>query len=457
MTHRMRGGSVPQRNMNNMNLNMNSVNNCNFKNNIGLIPLNNFIKNNINVLNFNPNINMINSPNNFNNFGGGRSINQINNIIPMNNLNQVNNINMINNNQKMNQMNNINQVNNRYNFNQMNNNMNNMNNNFIRQNNFIVKPVISKSINDNNFAFAFRHSNSNEISNQNNFFNNNNIKKFNSNKSNSFNGEIQMMFSFMSGQFFNETGKPYEKLSEVINRFKTKCPEELKKFLSYCICNGKPADINKTLEELGIKNGQKILFVENKNAKNQFKMTRKEEKRFNKYKGEYYSLKILNNIAKNNNQPYSDEFDSYTSFYNSKDKSASISVKEHIHLLAYCLTNFNWKCNLCNIIYDKKNGRYYCSKCNFNICEKCHYNREYVIKKSFPENTIPSNLNVKDNFLKTDYHEEHSLVYCRCSKNLTCFNEWTCDNCKSHYTNDKWLFYCTLCNFHLCLSCCGYT
>ena len=131
---------------------------------------------------------------------------------------------------------------------------------------------------------------------------------------------------------------------------------------------------------------------------------------------EYYSLKILNNIAKNKNQPYSNEFESYSSFYNSKDKSVSITVKEHMHLLTYCLTNFDWKCNLCNIKYDKKKGRYYCSKCNFNIWEKCHYNREYVTKKSFPENTIPSNLNVKDNFLKTDYHEEHPLVYCRCQK-----------------------------------------
>ena len=489
----MRGGSVPQRNMINMYLNMNNANNIDFQNNIGVIQMNNFINNNMNFVNINPNINMINSPNNFNNYGGGRNFNQMNNMFPMNNLNQVNNINMMNNNQKMNQMNNVNQINNRYNFNQMNNmnninnvnnmnnmnnmnnvnnmnnmnninninnmnNMNNRNNNFKRQNNF-MKPVISKSYNDNNFAFAFRHSNSNEIPNQNNFFINNNIKIFNSSKSNSINfkeKEIQMTFSFMSGQLFSESGKPYEKLSEVINRFKSKCPEELKKFLSHCICNGKPADINKTLEELGIKNEQKILFIQNKNANNQFKMTRREKKRFNKYKVEYYSLKILNNIAKNKNQSYSNEFESYSSFYNSKDKSASISVKEHMHLLAYCLTNFDWKCNLCNINYDKKKGRYYCSKCDFNICEKCHYDREYVTKKSFPENTVPSNLNVKDNFLVTDYHEEHPLVYCRCSKNLTCFNEWTCDNCKSLYTNDKWLFYCTLCNFHLCLSCCGY-
>ena len=432
--------------------------------------MNNFINNNISYLNINPNFNMNNCPNNFNNFGGGRNFNQMNDVMPMNNIGQFNNMNMMNNNQKMNQMNNVNQMNNRYNFNQMNNmnninnmnnmnnvnNMNNRNNNFMRQNNF-MKLFISKSNNEDNFAYAFRHSNSNEIPNQNNFFINNNIKIFNSSKSNNINfkeKEIQMTFSFMSGQLFNESGKPYEKLSEVINRFKTKCPEELKKFLSHCICNGKPADINKTLEELGIKNGQNILFVQNKN--NKFKMTRREKERFNKYRMEYYSLKILNNIAKNKNQPYLNEFESYSSFYNSKDKSATISVKEHMHLLAYCLTNFDWNCNLCNINYDKKKGRYYCSKCDFNICEKCHYEREYITKKSFPENTIPSNLNVKDNFLMTDYHEEHPLVYCRCSKNLTCFNEWTCDNCKSLYTNDKWLFYCTLCNFHLCLSCCGY-
>jgi hypothetical protein len=363
--------------------------------------------------------------------------NQINNNIQFNNVNQIKN-NQFNN---MNQMNNMNQINNI--------NMN-IHNNF-------VKPVLNKA-NDNNFAFAFRKSISNEIPNQ---LNLNNVKNnFNFPLSNSIpknnNDDINMRFSFISAQTFNVSGKPYEKLSEVINRFKSQCPEELKKLLPFCIYNAKPVDKNKSLQELGIKNGHQILFVKNKNPRNEFKMNRIENKRFNKFKGEYLSLKILNDIEnqkKNNLNPK--DFESYVSFYNKKDKSNSVSVKEHGHLLAYCLINFNWKCNLCYTNYDKSKGRYYCSKCDFNICENCHYKNKYLTKKSFPKNTCPSNSSIKVNFLKTDYHE-HNLVYCRCSKNLAFFSDWTCDNCRGNYNNDIWMFYCTLCNYHLCCDCCGY-
>ena len=82
--------------------------------------------------------------------------------------------------------------------------------------------------------------------------------------------------------------------------------------------NGKPADKNKTLQELGIKNGQPILFVKNKNIKNELKMSHRERRSFNKHRGEYYSLKILNDIEKKNNND-SKEFESYESFYNKKD------------------------------------------------------------------------------------------------------------------------------------------
>ena len=464
-------------NMNNMSIN-NNINNWNQMNN-----MNQF--NNINNINKMNNMNQINSMNLMNN-------NQFNNMSQMNNYNQFNNMNRINNNNNqfnnmnqvnnMNQMNNMNQINimnNMTNMNQFNNinqinnnqfnNMNNMNqfNNMYQINNIninmhnnFVKPILNK-VNDNNFAFAFRKNISNEIPNQLNI--NKAKNNFNFPISNSIakncNDDINMInmrFSFMSAQTFNVSGKPYEKLSEVINRFKSQCPEPLKKLLPYCIYNAKPVDKNKSLQELGIKNGHQILFIKNKNPRNEFIMNKIENKRFNKFRGEYLSLKILNEIEnQKKNNLNSNDFESYVSFYNKKDKFYSVSVKEHGHLLAYCLTNFHWKCNLCYKNYDKSKGRYYCSKCDFNICENCHYKNKYLTKKSFPKNTCPSNSSIKVNFIKTDYHE-HNLVYCRCSKNLAFFSDWTCDNCRGNYNNDIWMFYCTLCNYHLCCDCGGY-
>ena len=420
--------------------------------------INNNVMNSMN----NQKLMMLNSQNEFNNMGGAQNINFLMNDnmnLMNNNMNQMNK----NMNPMYNNMNQMNMFNNRYDKNNnMINNMNNccMNNNMdIKMNNFMsinnncminnfdipnIKPVLDVDNKNNNFAFPFRKSISNEIKETPkiaNFLINNN--------------HIKMRFSFQTGQNFDVYGKPYDRLIDVINRFEKECPEMLKKLLKNCICNGKPADRNKTLSELEIKNGGNILFVENKHANKGYRLTQKEKERYSKYKGEFYALKILNKSVNNNNQSNSNELKSYSSFYNSKDKDYSVSVKEHKHLLVYCLTNFDWKCNLCLINYEKSNGRYYCSKCDFNICENCHYNRNYIMKKSFPKDTFPSNLSVKDNYLNTDLHE-HPLIYCRISKNLAFFNDWNCSNCFGNYNNNIWSFYCTVCNYHLCLSCCGY-
>ena len=409
-----------------MNSNMNVMNNCCMNNNMD-IRVNNFKNNNMNnnCMNNNVDIRMnrfLKNPMNnncMNNNMGNRMNNNMNNNIINNNCFNIN-------------------MKNRYN-NNMNNNC--MINNFDMPN---IKPVLDADNKNNNFAFPFRKSISNEIKEMPkiaNFLINNN--------------HIKMRFSFQTGQNFDVYGKPYDRLIDVINRFEKECPEMLKKLLKNCICNGKPADRNKTLSELEIKNGGNILFVENKHANKGYRLTQKEEERYSKYKGEFYALKILNKSVNNNNQSNSNELKSYSSFYNSKDKDYSVSVKEHDHLLVYCLTDFDWKCNLCLINYEKSNGRYYCSKCDFNICENCHYNRNYIMKKSFPKDTFPSNLSVKDNYLNTDLHE-HPLIYCRISKNLAFFNDWNCSNCCGNYNNNIWSFYCTVCNYHLCLSCCGY-
>ena len=437
----------------NMNNNINNMNNIfgrghsvdnsscnNINNNFMNFNMNNFMNNNINNNNVNNNMN-INEMNNRNNRFMNNNINNNMNINGMNNrmnCNMNNNMNNRQNNFLSNGMNN--QMNNC-----MNNNFNQMNNIKINQKNNFIKPIMNNQ-NKNNFAFPFRQSFSNEINEKNTLFKNN-IRIINE--------PIKMNFSFQTGQKFDVYGKTYERLSEVINRFKNECPDELKKYLSSCICNGKPADINNTLSELEIKNGHNILFVKNKNENKEYKLTKIEEKKYNKFRGEFFALKILNSYENNRNQLNSNELKNYSSFYNSKDKSHSISVKEHPHLLVYCLTNFDWICNLCKIKYEKNNGKYYCSKCDFDICENCHYHRNYVIKKSFPKNTYPSNSSVNTNYLETDLHE-HKLVYCRTSKNLAFFNDWSCDNCCANYKNKIWSFYCTLCNYHLCLKCCGY-
>ena len=331
-------------------------------------------------------------------------------------------------------------------------------------------PMMNSMNNFNNF---------NDMNNFNNFNNQNNMpfQRFNSENIeqklniNDLDTEIDINFRFVNSQIFKIKAKPKEKLIDVIERFKNnECPKELKNSLSVCLCHADKVDQNKTLNELNIKNGEQILFMstntpeenkENKNKEEKKRVLTDREKEFVlNLKLEYeakYLLKKLNlndndGNNKSNNQEKIPDFGIYASRL---DSQMGIMVKEHKHKLVYCLTNYSWKCNICNLKYKKEVGRYYCSLCDYNMCENCHYQKKYFMKKSFPKGTKPSNDSVNVQFLETPYHE-HRLAFCRSSRLFVRYNPWYCDNCRAQNTNDKWSFYCTACDFDLCCSCCGF-
>ena len=46
----------------------------------------------------------------------------------------------------------------------------------------------------------------------------------------------------------------------------------------------------------------------------------------------------------------------------------------HQHLLTLIKktnNNYNWKCNICNMFYNNSQAFYYCSLCDFYLCQKC--------------------------------------------------------------------------------------
>ena len=292
------------------------------------------------------------------------------------------------------------------------------------------------------------------------------------------NNNISIKFIFMANsQSFKVNAKQTERLIDIINRFKNNgCPNDLKSYLSICVCNGNVVDKNKSLIELGINNGDSILFmnkikdysqtVYKATKKNEYVLTEKEKIQYNRLKSQYDTRLMIKSALKNrvvtqqaaggNNNNNEDDFtQTFSDFMKEIDNGLGIIAKEHKHILVYCLTIKDWKCNVCNENYTKNNGRYYCSVCDYNMCEKCHEKNKYFMKKSFPQGTKPSNSVIKEPFLNTDYHE-HKLAFCRSSRKFDFFNDWKCSNCLESYDNDIWLFYCTLCDFNLCLKCCGY-
>ena len=67
----------------------------------------------------------------------------------------------------------------------------------------------------------------------------------------------------------------------------------------------------------------------------------------------------------------------------------------HQHLLTLIKktnNNYNWKCNVCNMFYDNSQAFYYCSLCDFYLCQKC------VIQwMAFMNSQLKMNLNIANN------------------------------------------------------------
>ena len=430
-------------------------NNCNY--NFMQFPCNNMMMNNMFNNNCFPNMNFCGNMPLYQNFGGCSFQNQMpNNFNMMNNnmnnfQNSMNNIQFINN-QIINNMNN-NTINFNNYFNNSMNNMNNMQTSFNMNN-----PMENMNLNNNqnmmnnNLYNSMNMNNFNSPSNNLNLINNNSKNSL----SNSFNNlsttkfsedfylgqnmddiyvntaktikpfqneTINMIFRFRTGETFNMLGKMNEKLSNVIAEFKnTQCPKDKNEFLFF-LHNGSKLNIEKTLRESKINNGDIILIINNDSQRKEIK----EEKKLNS------EINSSANIS-----------------------PSGIIVKEHIHNLVYCLNNFIWKCNLCSIKYQKISPKYFCSVCNFSMCEKCHAARNYPKKKAFPENIDTSHITIKKKFLKTVYHK-HILVYSRTSRDSTELKQWFCNNCKETFENEDWSFYCTKCDYDLCKKCAGFT
>ena len=474
-----------------MNLNNNMHNNNNFSinnmnNNMNNNPMSNSvnnINNNMKMSNININNNLSNSFNNIsinNNFGMNKNMNMNNNFCMMNNMQMNNNMKNFNNIKMNNNMNNCMMSNI-----QMNNCMNNMclNNNMIMNKN-IFNNNLNMNNNLNNCMMMNNCMNNCMMNNRkmnnclNNCLMNNGINGNNMNNNfNNTNSEIRIKFSFMTCQVFNVKGYSNEKFSELIKRFENnECPKELKKHLSIPLFFGnKITDTNKTLSELGITNNSVILFIinnkeeakkiENKEKK-EHKLTEDERIQLKKWQEEYEAKKLIQRVLNHKNKGNNDEgisiqsddgetINNFFEFVKNKEQRGAITVKEHIHKVVYCLTDFDWKCNICKKNYKKNKARYLCSICNYNMCEECHSKGEYVKKKVFPDGITPSNSSVNKNFFLTDYHE-HQLVYCRSSRSVIGYNGWICDNCRDNFENEIWSFLCTNCDFDLCCSCAGY-
>ena len=262
-----RSESIDRIQQNNLNMSMNlNINNLNMNNDNPLIRSNSdTMRLNMNMNNFNnQNMNNINQNNfnmnrglsgniqntNFNmNFNNNQFKNNNNNNFQNHNLNLMTGINM---NQNMNNMNNQNaryaNVNMMQNI-QFNNNMNNMNN--FQNNNFMNNNM------NNNLESSQLMNNNNTLS----AVGQNNWKDYINGNPEYFGQKITFQFEFKQ-QYNYMTANNNRIFKDVLSEFLNYHPE-IRTLLTYnqkYLCNGDNVDINKTLFELGIKNGCVVII-----------------------------------------------------------------------------------------------------------------------------------------------------------------------------------------------------
>ena len=126
-----------------------------------------------------------------------------------------------------------------------------------------------------------------------------------------------------------------------------------------------------------------------------------------------------------------------------------IKLDEHAHTLIYLINNRNWSCNICYASFNSNTAKYYCSICDYNVCNNCKD------KRNKEKKNLSLNRNLKNysegNFVNTKYHR-HSLIYCNTSRNEI-ETVWNCDVCGIKYGAQSWSFYCTKCDYDVCYNC----
>ena len=83
---------------------------------------------------------------------------------------------------------------------------------------------------------------------------------------------------------------------------------------------------------------------------------------------------------------------------------------------------------------------------DFDVCHKCiNLPQKYALIDFYHAQTELKNYSFP-------FHK-HKLIYCRTSRSKNKGITWICDLCFNNYENKIWLFYCTNCDYDVCLSC----
>ena len=107
----------------------------------------------------------------------------------------------------------------------------------------------------------------------------------------------------------------------------------------------------------------------------------------------------------------------------------------------------SWKCNVCSSDYSYNVPTFYCTACDFDLCQRCLlYLSAFAI--SIYNNKFKNNLHYFQNIHK------HPIV--KIIRDQTYAEiHLKCNSCFKYMQKDEPFYYCSLCNYCVCLNCFG--
>ena len=273
-----------------------------------------------------------------------------------------------------------------------------------------------------------------------------------------YNPKIEFTIGLTTGQSNKFVGNPDENLKLVINKFlKQENLSYYENKVKAVLFNGSVLNLNKTLSENNIEKGSNILVVI-QNEENKIVQSKKLKISLKDIilakmilsdvltdLGEFNELLLTSlqkSISKQNLLPS----EMIKKNCDGLSDCTHIHTYKHYHGLVLLFSNRNWKCKICKRNYLSNEPTYYCSICDFDVCNKCiGINKKYSLEEYYHEQT-----QLKSYIFPT---HEHKMIYCRTSRAKDRETTWRCNLCFRPYQNKIWSFYCTNCDYDICLLC----
>ena len=178
---------------------------------------------------------------------------------------------------------------------------------------------------------------------------------------------------------------------------------------------------------------------------------------------------LIQNIKSNSLRNFDNDLQKYKEFietnFNNMTNILSlinqpITVPYHKeHPLINCKTPRRvWQCNNCKDKYSDNVPTFYCTACDCDICQKCilslgafwiilyDYNSSNLYQIQITENSLPSSLHIRLNF----HHHPMIKIIKEPSINDKILK---CNKCLKAIQKEEEFYYCSLCNFCICLNC----